>query len=156
MKRIAKILGMLAIVVFLAIQAFRPDRSNPASDPALAITAQLNVPADVRAILERSCYDCHSNRTAWPWYSAVSPLSWLVADDVHEARRHLNFSEWGKYKDDVRTTKLDMIASEVDKGDMPLGRYLLLHQNAALSKAERDLLSSWAGAVSDSLSALNP
>ncbi len=156
MKRLLKILGALCIVAIIAIQAFRPDRSNPASDPALAITTQLNVPADVRAILERSCYDCHSNRTAWPWYTAVSPVSWLVADDVHEARRHLNFSEWGKYKDDVRTTKLDMIASEVDKGDMPLGRYLLIHRNAALSKTERDLLSSWAGAVSDSLSALSP
>jgi hypothetical protein len=156
MKRPLKIIGVLCIVAFLAIQGFRPDRSNPASDPASAITAQLNVPADVRAIIERSCYDCHSNQTVWPWYSAVSPASWLVADDVHEGRRHLNFSEWGKYKEAVRITKLDMIVSQVNKGNMPLGKYLLIHRNAVLSQAERDLLCSWAGAVSDSLSALIP
>ncbi len=156
MKRLLKILGVLCIVAFLAIQAFRPDRSNPASDPALAITAQLNVPADVRAILERSCYDCHSNQTVWPWYSAVSPVSWLVADDVREGRRHLNFSEWGKYRQGIRIAKLDMIVSQVNKGNMPLGKYLLIHRNAALSEAEKDTLCSWAGAMSDSLTALSP
>lgn len=156
MKRFVKILGFLVIVAFLAIQAFRPDRTNPASDPALAITAQLNVPADVRTILERSCYDCHSNQTVWPWYSSVSPVSWLVADDVREGRRHLNFSEWGKYRAGIRIAKLDMLVSQVTKGNMPLGKYLLIHRNAALSDAERDLLCSWAGAMSDSLTALSP
>lgn len=156
MKRFAKIFGLLFIVAFLAVQAFRPDRSNPASDPALAITAQLTVPSDVRAILERSCYDCHSNQTVWPWYSSVSPVSWLVADDVREGRRHLNFSEWGKYRAGNRIAKLDMLVSQVTKGNMPLGKYLLIHRNATLSDAERDLLCSWAGAMSDSLTALSP
>lgn len=154
MRKSLKILGVLFVVAILAVQGFRPDRSNPASDPALAITAQLNVPADVRAIIERSCYDCHSNRTVWPWYSSVSPFSWFVAGDVREGRRHLNFSEWGRYREGIRIAKLDMIVSEVNKGEMPLGKYLLLHGDAALSDAERELLCSWAGAVSDSLTAL--
>lgn len=155
MKRFLKIFGVLCIAAFLASQAFRPDRRNPASDPALAITAQLNVPADVRAILQRSCYDCHSNNTVWPWYTEVSPVSWLVADDVKEGRRHMNFSEWGSYRQAIRVAKLDMIVSEVDKGEMPLRKYLLIHGDASLSEADRDLLCAWAGAVSDSLTALD-
>ena len=155
MKKFLKIFTMLGIVALLAIQAIRPERNNPASDPALAMTAQLNVPPDVRAILERSCYDCHSNQTVWPAYSAVSPVSWFVADDVKNGREHLNFSEWGTYKPGRRIAKLDMIVSEVDKGKMPLRKYLLLHGNAALSEADKDLLCSWAGAVSDSLTALS-
>jgi hypothetical protein len=67
----------------------------------------------------------------------------------------LNFSEWGTYKPGKRIARLDMIVSEVDKGKMPLRKYLLLHGNAALSEADKDLLCSWAGAVSDSLTALS-
>jgi Haem-binding domain len=151
MKKLLKILGVLIIAALLAIQAFRPERTNPVSDPVMAITAQLNVPPDVRTTLERSCYDCHSNQTIWPWYSAVNPVSWLVADDVTEGRRHLNFSEWGNYTPKRQIAKLDMIVSQVDKGEMPLGKYLLIHGNAALTDTDKDLLCTWANAVSDSL-----
>ncbi len=154
MKRVLKILLAVCIAAFVAIQAVRPERSNPTSDPAMEITAQLNVPTDVRAILERSCYDCHSNRTVWPWYSAVSPFSWLVADDVKEGRRHMNFSEWGTYKEAKRINRLDMIVDLVNHGKMPLGKYVLIHRNAVLSEADKDLLTTWAGAASDSLTAL--
>jgi len=48
-------------------------------------------PAVVR-ILEKSCQNCYSERTEWPWYSYVAPMSWLIEKDVHEARSHLNLS----------------------------------------------------------------
>ncbi len=155
MKNFLKIFIVLCVVTFLAIQGIRPERTNPASDPAMEITAVLSVPHDVRTILERSCYDCHSNRTVWPWYSAVSPASWLVTDDVQEGRRHLNFSEWGTYKPGKRINRLDMIVYEINREKMPLRKYLLIHRNAALSEADRDLLRTWAGAASDSLTAQN-
>ena len=152
MKRTLKILAATALALLVAIQFVRPDRSNPPTDPALALTAQPTVPAGVRAIIERSCYDCHSNQSRWPWYSEVAPVSWLVAEDVKEGRKELNFSEWGTYTRKRQIAKLDMIATEVDKGEMPLGSYLLLHRDAALSEAEKDLITGWAGDLSDSLS----
>jgi hypothetical protein len=28
-------------------------------------------PREIQTILERSCYDCHSNETNWPWYGCI-------------------------------------------------------------------------------------
>lgn len=151
MGRKWKIVAAAAIAILIAIQFVRPERSNPPSDPTLAITAQKDLPAGVRAVMERSCYDCHSNQTRWPWYSGVAPVSWFVAEDVQEGRKHLNFSEWGTYTLKRQIAKLEMIASEVDKGEMPMERYLWLHRDAVLSEADKDLLTGWAGNLSDSL-----
>ena len=144
-----------AVVVAVGIQFVRPDRTNPPIDPARDIVRGASLPADVHAILERSCFDCHSNRTRWPWYSQVAPASWLVVDDVNEGRKHLNFSEWEGYKVGRRVSKLESLMGEVDKGTMPPRNYLLLHSEAALSSAERDLIVRWAEDLSDSLGTAN-
>jgi hypothetical protein len=152
MKIILKVVFLIVGVGAIAMQFIaRPDRTDPAENPALLMTSRLSVPADVRAILDRSCIDCHSYRTQWPWYTAVAPASWVVADDVEEGREHLNFSEWGRYTMKRQAAKLEMISAEVDRGSMPLKGYLLLHRGAALSEADKDRLCEWASAKSDSL-----
>jgi hypothetical protein len=45
----------------------------------------------------RSCMDCHSNKTAWPWYSYVAPVSWLVESDVRRGKDRMNLSDWERY-----------------------------------------------------------
>ena len=90
-----------------------------------------------RELFARSCADCHSNRTRWPWYSRLAPFSWLVASDVRNGRRHLNASEWDrpqKHADDA--------AEEVREGEMPLRSYLAAHPEARLSDAERAELAA--------------
>jgi hypothetical protein len=144
----ALIIGVGVVVMqFIA----RPDRTNPVEDARVTMSSRLHVPADVHSILDRSCNDCHSYRTKWPWYTAVAPASWIVADDVDEGRRHLNFSVWGTYSVKRQAAKLEMLSAEVDKGGMPLKGYVLLHGSAALSEADKDRLCEWASAVSDSL-----
>jgi hypothetical protein len=94
-------------------------------------------------VLERSCYDCHSNETQWPWYSQVAPVSWLVHHDVVEGREHLNFSEWNQLSPDKRDHKLEEIEELVSEGDMPLAYYLPLHPAARLSEADKQAVVSW-------------
>lgn len=152
MKTILKVTALIIGVGVVAMQfVARPDRTNPPEDARVALSSRLRVPDDVRAILDRSCNDCHSNTTRWPWYTAVAPASWIVADHVDEGRRHLNFSVWGTYSVKRQAAKLEMISAEVDKGSMPLKGYLMLHGDATLSEADKDRLCEWAGAVSDSL-----
>ena len=155
MRNVFKYSAIGVVVVAIGMQFVRPERTNPPIDPAKDIIGQPSLPANVRAVLERSCFDCHSSRTRWPWYSQVAPASWLVVDDVNEARRHLNFSEWEGYKIGRRLSKLESLMGEVDKGTMPPRTYLLLHGDAALSPAERDLVVGWAEDLSDSLGAAN-
>ena len=74
------------LVVFIALQFVRPGLTNP------PVTAELNAPPEVKAILKNSCYNCHSNETKLPWFDQVAPAYWLLASDVKEARKHLDFS----------------------------------------------------------------
>jgi hypothetical protein len=98
----------------------------------------------VKAILERSCYDCHSNRTRWPWYSHVAPVSWLVARDVHEGREELNFSNWPAFDLEKQDDHLKHIKKQVERGKMPLPIYLSMHPRARLSESERRIVVDWA------------
>jgi hypothetical protein len=134
-------LGLVMILV--VIQFFRPQRDNPATDPLNSIWAAGGLPADVATILERSCADCHSHRTEWPWYSQIAPVSWLVARDVNEGRSHLNFSRWADYEPYRQHTLLEEICEEVEEGEMPLPFYTPLHGDAALSDADRTSLCDW-------------
>ena len=99
-------------------------------------------PEEVKAILKRSCYDCHSNETEWPWYSHLAPVSWLLADHVEEGREHLSFSDWEPLKDMawVRSRIYNM----AEAGQMPLESYLLLHSKAKLSEDDLAVLKKWA------------
>ncbi len=127
--------GLLAVLALA--QLWPIDRDNP------AVTAAFTEPASIRGIIERACYDCHSNQTKWPWYAYVAPVSWLVAHDVHEGREHLNFSEWGALTPDERREHQEEIWEEVEEGEMPLWVYALLHPSAKLSQSERENIRAW-------------
>jgi hypothetical protein len=93
MKKLIRI-GLPAVIIALVVvQFFGPDTMNPPEDPAATFEAVAHPPKEVAAIIDRSCRDCHTNRTAWPWYSRVAPASVLVARVVKNGRAPLNFSE---------------------------------------------------------------
>jgi hypothetical protein len=151
MKKWFKIISVILIIGFIGIQFVRPDKKNPVTEKARDITSFVHVPNEVMQVIERSCYDCHSNFTHWPWYSNVAPVSWLVANDVSEGRDHVNFSEWDKNNITDQISLLDDICKRVKKGDMPLGKYIILHSDAKLSDADKQLLCKWANTATDSL-----
>lgn len=134
-KRIALVL----VVLLVAAQAVRPDLTNPPIDPA----KELRAPAHVQQILDRSCIDCHSHRTRYPWYSQVSPLSWWLKDHINEGRGELNISEFATYTPKKAEHKLEEVCEMVEKGEMPLKSYLPLHPSAKLSDADRQTLCAW-------------
>ena len=139
MKWLKRIL--LALVILLVVaQVIRPARTNPPIDPAHELVA----PQPVASILQRSCYDCHSNHTVWPWYAQVAPVSWLLADDVHDGRAEMNFSEWTTFTPRRSARKLQELCEQVEQGEMPLWFYVPLHSAAKLSDADRKTLCDWA------------
>ncbi len=108
------------------------------------ILAGVDVPADVRQVLETKCSDCHSANTHWPLYGRMAPGSWLMERDVHEGREHLNLSNWQQYDLETQAGLLTKIGSEARSGQMPVKQYLLLHPQARLTPAEQQLLYGWA------------
>jgi Haem-binding domain len=142
-----KILKWIVLVVavgLIGLQFVRPARTNPAVDQSQTIYARQQVNPQVAAILDRSCHDCHSNATRWPWYSNVAPVSWFVIDHVNHARTHLNFSEWGRLDNRQTVKKLEEICEEVEDGEMPLESYTYIHWSAKLSPEDIRVLCEWA------------
>jgi hypothetical protein len=129
----------IAGALLVALQFVPVDTSNP------PVTANIETPADVKEVLQRSCYDCHSNETRWPWYSRIAPFSWLVAHDVEEGREHLNFSEWDQLSAEDQIEAMEEAWEEVEEGEMPLWFYLPMHPEARISAADRAVLRRWAG-----------
>jgi len=128
-----------AVIIASAAAQFVPvERTNP------PVEAEVPAPDAVRAILRRSCYDCHSHESRWPWYAHVAPISWLIAHDVDEARDHLNFSTWNAYGKRKRVKNFEEIWEEVEKGEMPLWFYVSLHPDARLSEADKQAIHAWA------------
>jgi hypothetical protein len=124
---------------FLAIQLIP---AGAADNPD--VEEDVAAPAEVKQVLRRSCYDCHSNETRWPAYSRVAPAKWLVRYDVHAGREELNFSTWNRYDADDRADKWEEVAEELDEGKMPPWFYLPLHPEARLSAEDAALLGRWA------------
>jgi hypothetical protein len=139
----AKRIGLATLVLLMAIQFVAVNRSNPKADPSQTIYATLPVPAEVRAVLERSCKNCHSDETSWPWYSHVAPVSWIITRDVHQARKAMNLSEWETYSANKKTDKLEEICEQLTNGDMPDRKYTLIHRQARPTAKERDVVCQW-------------
>ncbi len=149
LKRLS--LGLL--IVLAGIQFFRPDRTNPPVMAEQTVQATASVPPGVDAVLKRSCYDCHSSETRWPWYSAVVPMAWGVANHVTEGRAQMNFSDWGTYPPRRRAALLEKMCDEVREGKMPLREYLWLHRDATLSEADWKSVCDWSMDEADRLAA---
>lgn len=154
--RWAKTALLALLILFVLAQFIRPSMANPPVDEKVTLYAAEPVPSDVHAILDRSCADCHSNRTAWPWYSRIAPVSWMLADHVKDGRKELNFDEWGGYTPRRRARKLQETCEQIKEREMPLETYLPLHPSAKLSEAERESLCRWSAAFRARIIAAHP
>jgi hypothetical protein len=150
MNRILKRTVLVGVTALVAAQFVGPARTNPSSDPAKGLTRKATIPQDVDAILTRSCRNCHSNETRWPWYSYVAPASWSVIGHVNEGRSHLNLSEW-THTPEEGAELLDSVCSEVRRGRMPLPSYTWIHWDAILSDADKKRLCRWTSDAADDL-----
>ena len=132
MSRRLKQASAVFVGVFAAVQLIRPDFTAPPTDVARTIQAQHGTTSGFVAVLDRACSDCHSNNTAWPWYTRIAPLSWAVAYGVSAGRKAVNFSEWASYSPEQQRLLLVVSCDDVTRGKMP-GPYALLHPEMRLS-----------------------
>ena len=132
MSRRLKQAAVVFVIVFAAAQLVRPDRANPTTDVNRTIGAHVGTASGLVAVLDRSCRDCHSNGTVWPWYTQVAPVSWLMAYGVTKGRKAVNFSDWAAYPPERQRKLLAESCQDVTAGKMP-GPYTLLHPETRLS-----------------------
>jgi hypothetical protein len=144
MKKALKIIAVVLFVAFVVIQFFRPDFTNPPVTQAETLEATTQIPENVQAILKRSCNDCHTNATEYPWYSKIQPSASFLKGHIDDGRRHLNFSIWNTYDGRKKRHKLDEVCEQVEGKMMPLPSYLWIHWSAKLSDEDGKILCDWA------------
>jgi hypothetical protein len=153
--KIFKNIGIGLLVIFVAIQFFRPAR-NQSGDTSQDISKKYPVPDSVQAILRASCYDCHSNHTEYPWYDNIQPVAWWLDHHINEGKRELNFNTFLSSRIGRQYHKLEKIAKLVNEGEMPISSYTLIHRYAKLDDAQRKLIADWADSLHDSIKSTYP
>jgi len=147
MRIVLASVGAVAIVFFIVAQFVGPEQHNGRIDPKQTIGAQTNMPANVDAILQRACNDCHSNATNWRWYGHIAPASWLLGADVYAGRQRMNLSQWGRYTAAQQDDRLKDLCAETRSGEMPLWYYRVVHYpTASLSGDDVKTLCDWSAA----------
>ena len=154
LKKILKTIIIIAAVVFIAIQFYRPEKNN-SNEQSKHLSTLYPVPDSVETILKVACYDCHSNNTRYPWYAEIQPVGWWLNDHIQHAKRDLNFSIFASYRIRRQYRKLEEIRDPVDGNLMPLPSYTIMHRDAILTQQQKDLIFRWAGALRDSIEAHN-
>ncbi len=152
MKKPFRVYGAGLVLVLAAIQFFHPEQNLGTTGGPDDITTRFAVPPDVQTVLAHACYDCHSNRTRYPWYANVQPVGWWLAHHINEARGELNFSEFGAYDTKRAARRLATIIDQVEQGDMPLRSYTWMHPTARLTAAQKKLITGWAQSLHDKIS----
>jgi len=146
MKWIKRFL-ILALIAFVVMQFIRPEKNNGGYESLTAFLEETKPTPAVAATLKAACYDCHSNQTRYPWYNNIAPVSYWLADHVKDGTKHLNFSEWSTYSVKRKDHKLEEVAEEVEKGEMPLDEYTWTHGEAKLSDQQIKELIQWVNAA---------
>ncbi|MCU0442492.1 MAG: heme-binding domain-containing protein [Bacteroidia bacterium] len=145
MKYITKKSILLTVAsIFVLLQLVRPQMNNGEIKSSLHISNIVYVSDTIESVLQKSCYDCHSNQTNYPWYTQVQPIGFWLNHHVDEGKSELNFSMFGAYKKKKQLHKLDECIEMIEEDEMPLESYTFIHQKAKLTAAEKLLLVRWA------------
>jgi len=150
MRRIFKIIILILIIGFVAIQFFQPEK-NMNDDISGLITEQQQIPDNIKEIFKNSCLDCHSNNTRYWWYDKISPVSWYIDDHIRKGKKELNLSEWGELDIYDQIAALDDIGKEVERNKMPLKSYTFMHKKARLSDDQIKEFMVWIEKYSEEL-----
>ena len=138
--KIVKIIALILLVGFVGIQFVPTDLNQSYTVPKTDFLLVNNSQENISALLQESCYDCHSNNTEYPWYNKVQPVAWFLEDHINEGKEELNFNEWDAYSNRRKNSKLKSIISQVKDDEMPLASYTLIHKDAKLSNSEKTLI----------------
>ncbi|QQV02838.1 MULTISPECIES: heme-binding domain-containing protein [Chryseobacterium] len=131
------------ILCFILIQLIPVDKENLPVKKSENFTDVQKTPENITLLLRNACYDCHSNETKYPGYAYIAPFSWSVKSHINEGREHLNFSVWNTYNDDLKKGMLEKSIQTIENKTMPMPAYIIYHNEANLTDAEKTLLKNY-------------
>lgn len=146
---------IVIIIAFVLIQFFPIDQNNPVATPQMDFLKTKNTPEKTAVLIRNSCYDCHSNDTKYPWYANVQPFSWFLNNHIQEGRKKLNFSTFATYEPKRQAHKLDEAVEMIEKAEMPLDSYIIVHPEAKLTLSDQKEMVDYFKRVAQDIRILN-
>lgn len=131
MKTSIKISMFLILIVGLFVRARYSEYTRYDSGVQLA---GIEVPADVKAIIDNKCYGCHS-----------------IEGKSDDAKESLMWDSIPLYSKDRQIAVLDDIAEVLEKGEMPPEKVIEMYPEAAISPEQAKLIKDWAETTADEL-----
>ena len=141
--KVLKKIGVVLVIILIVAQFFGPEKNDGNIDTVNAFIAETNPPKNVLNIMQTSCFDCHSSKTNYPWYSAITPVNYWLDEHVKDGKKHLDFSKWSEYSLKKKEHKMDELHEEVAEGEMPLNSYTWTHAEANLTQEQVDAIVAW-------------
>ncbi len=154
MKKVLLIIAGSILGLLIIIQFFQPKKNDNITNPQNDIMFAVDVPSAVRQKIVSACYDCHSEKTVYPFYNRFAPVSWLLAMDIRQAKKHMDFSAWATYDKKKQIKLLSDICDELKAHDMPLKRYVIMHSKAVINKDELAEICQWTETAAEQV--MNP
>jgi hypothetical protein len=144
MRRILRLILICLMFLLIAIQFVRPARNLGSSEGPSDLTHFVQTPDTVLHILKTSCYDCHSNHTVYPWYVNINPVGLWLKSHIDDGKEAINFSDLSGFTKKKLDHRFGDIAETVEKREMPLSSYTLIHRYAVLDSGQISILKNWA------------
>jgi hypothetical protein len=149
MKKTVVIIIASLLFIFIVIQFFPPEKNDNLVNPQNDIVFKLEIPVAVKKKIVDACYDCHSDKTVYPIYNRIAPVSWKLAYDIRRAKSKLNYSEWANYDRKTQIKLLGKICDEIKAGEMPLKSYVFMHSKAVINPKELEDICQWTEQASE-------
>lgn len=142
MKKAWIIIGVVC-GIFIIIQFIRPEKNDKVANPQNDIVLSVQIPVNVKEKIVNACYDCHSEKTRYPFYNRLAPVSWILARHIKDGKEQLNFSGWANYDEKKQIKLLNEICEVITDGEMPLKSYVFMHSRAVINEKELEDICAW-------------
>lgn len=149
MKKIWLIVIGSLLALLIIIQFFQPEKNDMLTNPQNDIVFHLDVPSSVKKTIVNACYDCHSDRTVYPLYSKIAPVSWLLAKHIRDGKERLNFSDWANYDRRKQIKLLTAICEVITDEEMPMKAYVFMHSRAVINQKQLEDICNWSEEAAD-------
>ena len=147
---------LIFLIILLAIQFIRPAKNIHQGPQPYDISTVYAVPPGVDSILVKACNDCHTNNTRYPWYNNLQPVAWFLDNHVKDGKKSFNLNQFATYTAARKYDKIKEVKKQVDKGEMPLSSYTLIHRDAHLTDVEKNELFAWSESIRKQMEAQYP
>lgn len=138
---------LILLILFIGVQFIPKDDNRQLRISKYDIRSLYIIPDNTLKIIEKSCFDCHSNNTDYPWYSKIQPVRYFLDNHISEGKSMLNFSEFGNYSERRKRNKIRSIISQIQEDKMPISTYTIIHREADLSNQDKKIVIDWFNSI---------